>query len=47
MTKIIFGIILGTFTIIGSVADIRNKHKLETIMIMCIMATTLIYIPLA
>jgi len=45
MVKIIFGIAFSAFTFIGSVADIRNKQKLEVAMLICIVITTIVYIP--
>jgi hypothetical protein len=45
MTKIIFGIIFGAFAFVGSIADIRNKQKLEIAMLICIAITAIVYIP--
>lgn len=45
VAKAIFGIMVGTFTIVGAIADYHNKQKVELIMIFCIMLSVLIYIP--
>lgn len=44
VAKTIFGVAVGLFTIVGAIADYRNKQKVEMIMTLCIMLSVLIYI---
>ena len=44
IAKTIFGVAVGLFTIVGAIAEYRNKQKVELIMILCIMLSIFIYI---
>ena len=45
IAKIIFGIAVGLFTIVGSIADLCSKQKVELVMLLCILVSIFIYIP--
>lgn len=44
IAKTIFGVAVGLFTIVGAIAEYRNKQKVEIIMTLCIMLSVFIYI---